>query len=144
MSVKEVSSYFLGGCPIKYFGLDPIDPRSSVMFIFHSFPFSTCESIYTHLSLSHWLLSASGKSLPGSVWNVFSSLGKWTLRDNLPLRLAPIAPLQQLVDNYLSTKVGLCGLALTVNLTSVYSIFTSACWKDNSMWNTNSEMVLKS
>ena len=29
MSVKEVSLYFLGGVPIQYFGLDPIDPRSS-------------------------------------------------------------------------------------------------------------------
>ena len=29
MSVEEVSSYFLGGVPIQYFGLDPIDPRSS-------------------------------------------------------------------------------------------------------------------
>ena len=26
MSVKEVSLYFLGGGPIQYFGLDPIDP----------------------------------------------------------------------------------------------------------------------
>ena len=29
MSVEEVSLYFLGGVPIQYFGLDPIDPRSS-------------------------------------------------------------------------------------------------------------------
>ena len=29
MSVKEMSLYFLGGVPIQYFGLDPIDPRSS-------------------------------------------------------------------------------------------------------------------
>ena len=34
MSVEEVSSiYFLGGDPIQYFGLDPIDPRSSYIFI---------------------------------------------------------------------------------------------------------------
>ena len=26
---EEVSLYFLGGDPIQYFGLDPIDPRSS-------------------------------------------------------------------------------------------------------------------
>ena len=30
MSVKERSLYFLGGVPIQYFGLDPIDPRSSL------------------------------------------------------------------------------------------------------------------
>ena len=29
MSVEEVSLYFLGGVPIQYYGLDPIDPRSS-------------------------------------------------------------------------------------------------------------------
>ena len=29
MSIKEMSLYFLGGIPIQYFGLDPIDPRSS-------------------------------------------------------------------------------------------------------------------
>ena len=29
MSVEEVSLYFLGGDPIPYFGLVPIDPRSS-------------------------------------------------------------------------------------------------------------------
>ena len=29
MSVKEVSLYFLGGVPIQYFRLDPIDPQSS-------------------------------------------------------------------------------------------------------------------
>ena len=29
MSVKEVSLNFLGGVPIQYFGLDPIDPQSS-------------------------------------------------------------------------------------------------------------------
>ena len=31
MSVKELSLYFLGGVPIQYFGLDPIDPRSSTI-----------------------------------------------------------------------------------------------------------------
>ena len=30
---EEVSLYFLGGGPIQYFGLDPIDPRSSSFFI---------------------------------------------------------------------------------------------------------------
>ena len=29
MSVEEVSLYFLGGDPIPYIGLVPIDPRSS-------------------------------------------------------------------------------------------------------------------
>ena len=29
LSVKEVSLYFLGGVPIQYFGLDPINPQSS-------------------------------------------------------------------------------------------------------------------
>ena len=29
MSVEEVSLYFLGGDPISYFGLVPIDPQSS-------------------------------------------------------------------------------------------------------------------
>ncbi len=29
MSVEKISLYFLGGDPIQYFGLDPIDPRSS-------------------------------------------------------------------------------------------------------------------
>ena len=29
MSVKEMSIYFLGGVRIHFFGLDPIDPRSS-------------------------------------------------------------------------------------------------------------------
>ena len=29
MSVNEVSLYFLGGDPIPYIGLDPIDPRST-------------------------------------------------------------------------------------------------------------------
>ena len=29
MSVKEMSLFFSGGVPIQYFGLDPIDPRSS-------------------------------------------------------------------------------------------------------------------
>ena len=29
MSIEEVSLYFLGGDPIPYFGLVPIDPRSS-------------------------------------------------------------------------------------------------------------------
>ena len=28
MSVKEVSLYFLGGVPIQYFGLDPINPST--------------------------------------------------------------------------------------------------------------------
>ena len=32
MSVKEVSLYFLGGVPFQYFGLDPIDPRSSFIY----------------------------------------------------------------------------------------------------------------
>ena len=27
-----MSLYFLGGVPIQYFGLDPIDPRSSLIF----------------------------------------------------------------------------------------------------------------
>ena len=27
--VNDVSLYFSGGVPIQYFGLDPIDPRSS-------------------------------------------------------------------------------------------------------------------
>ena len=30
MSVEEVTLYFLGGVPIQYFGLDPIDSRSSL------------------------------------------------------------------------------------------------------------------
>ena len=34
MSVEEVSLYFLGGDPIQYFGLDPIDPRSSSSLVF--------------------------------------------------------------------------------------------------------------
>ena len=33
LSIEEVSLYFLGGDPIQYFGLDPIDPRSSYIFI---------------------------------------------------------------------------------------------------------------
>ena len=33
MSVKEVSLYFLGGVPIQYFGIDPIDPRSSLLIL---------------------------------------------------------------------------------------------------------------
>ena len=32
MSVKEMSLYSLGGDPIQYFGLDPINPRSSLPF----------------------------------------------------------------------------------------------------------------
>ena len=32
ISVKEVSLYFLGGDPIPYIGLVPIDPRSSLHF----------------------------------------------------------------------------------------------------------------
>ena len=32
MSVKEMSLFFSGGVPIQYFGLDPIDPRSSLFF----------------------------------------------------------------------------------------------------------------
>ena len=39
MSVKEMSLYFLGGVPIQYFGLDPIDPRSSLKYV--SIIFST-------------------------------------------------------------------------------------------------------
>ena len=33
ISVEEVSLYFLGGDPIPYIGLVPIDPRSSYMFV---------------------------------------------------------------------------------------------------------------
>ena len=31
MNIKEISLYFLGSVPIQYFGLDPIDPRSSFL-----------------------------------------------------------------------------------------------------------------
>ena len=31
MTVLEVSLNFLGGVPIQYFGIDPIDPRSSLI-----------------------------------------------------------------------------------------------------------------
>ena len=34
MSIEEVSFYFLGGDPIPFFGLVPIDPRSSWQFKF--------------------------------------------------------------------------------------------------------------
>ena len=33
MSVKEMSLYFLGGVPIQYFKLDPIDPWSSYVYL---------------------------------------------------------------------------------------------------------------
>ena len=50
MSVKEMSLYFLGGVPIQYFGLDPIDPRSS--FIFSSMTFFACCKKISHICVS--------------------------------------------------------------------------------------------
>ena len=35
MSVEEVSLYFLSGGQIQYFGLNPIDPRSSLKALNH-------------------------------------------------------------------------------------------------------------
>ena len=54
-SVEEVCLYFLGGVPIQYFGLDPIDSRSSLNLfrdtytIFDPRPEKTSSSKHTEL-----------------------------------------------------------------------------------------------
>ena len=39
MNAKKMSLYFLGGVPIQYFRLDPIDPRSSLDTYLYVFAF---------------------------------------------------------------------------------------------------------
>merc|ERR1719215_2211362 len=43
MSIEEVSLYFLGGDPIPYFGLVPIDPRSSLTLNMTTYSIAYCD-----------------------------------------------------------------------------------------------------
>ena len=58
MSVEGVSLHFLGCGPIQYFGLDPIDPRSSLT-LFSSIYFHEWSKVDIALNAKFWHFGAS-------------------------------------------------------------------------------------